>query len=776
MLFLKLIRTALRYKAQFISMILMVSIGIGCFVGFNMEWRSIEVNMNEIFDETGFADYRIYYNENDPFLFQEEDLESILSIDGVDMATRYFNINARLEKKDSKEKDSSVDLCVIEDYGKPTKLYVTEGEEYNSNSLGFYVSDKYAKAHNFKLGDTITLSYESYTITAPILSFVKSGEHLICITEDEIMPDYYAYGFIYMTPKKLKEVLGMELYSQIHVKSKLEAKEFKALVNDKISSKGLVIPKDVNVNYQETNGEMEEGKTMASVLPVLFLAIGILTMITTMHRVTRNEKTQIGTLKALGFKDRRILVHYTSYGLFIGIMGTILGIGIGFLLDYVIMNPNGFMGTYLDFIEWHMAIPFLVWPILLGILILLTFISFLSVLKMLKGTAADALRPYVPKKAHNLLIEKTKIWKKLSFSTKWNLRDIIRNKARTFMTLFGIFGATMLLVAAFGLKDTLQEYINTIDNKVYKYESVITVSSKVDNLAVYEYTESHHADYSSDLSIVIDDSDDVILFSIYNTSNSLYGFTDFNNNEVRLKNDGVYISSRVKNRGYSIGDTITIKPYGKNTSYKVKVIGYVTGFVAESITLSSEYANTLKDENGNPLSYQISSIYTSSSRDDILKENNMVVSSVKTKNEIINSFNSMMELMNTMVIVFVVLAIVLGIVVLYNLGIMSYVERYRELATLKVVGFKNKHISKILISQNVWLSILGVIIGIPSGIGVLELLMWLLGKDYEMNIVVGFMTYFISVVVTIGTSLFVSFILSLKNKHINMVEALKGVE
>ena len=140
------------------------------------------------------------------------------------------------------------------------------------------------------------------------------------------------------------------------------------------------------------------------------------------------------------------------------------------------------------------------------------------------------------------------------------------------------------------------------------------------------------------------------------------------------------------------------------------------------------------------------------------------------------SYDSFMEIMNIMVIIFVFGAVVLGAVVLYNLGIMSYVERARELATLKVVGFRDRHISKILIAQNLWLTVIGVAIGLPGGVGVLNLLLVSLASEYEMCLTLGVLTYSVSILLTFGVSLVVGLFVSKKNKEIDMVEALKGAE
>ena len=132
--------------------------------------------------------------------------------------------------------------------------------------------------------------------------------------------------------------------------------------------------------------------------------------------------------------------------------------------------------------------------------------------------------------------------------------------------------------------------------------------------------------------------------------------------------------------------------------------------------------------------------------------------------------------MDTMVLILVLAAVILGIVVLYNLGVMSYVERYREFATLKVLGFRDKSIGKLLVSQNLWLTLIGVIMGMPAGVGVLQWLLSALASEYELKLMLGPLTYTVSVLLTFGTSLAVGLAVARKNRKIDMVEALKNAE
>ena len=339
MLFRKLWRTMGVYKAQFISMIIMICLGVGVVVGFNTEWYSIERNTDKFFDKCGYADYRIYSERG----FSEEELEKVADIDGADAAARFLSVAADIKGSDG----NSAALTVTTDKD-VSSFIVTSGEAYDANSPdGVWLSDKYAEANDISLGDSITFVYRSTEITGKVCGLIKAAEYLVCVRdESQLMPDYDTYGYAYISPTLYKEAAGFEFYPQIHVISARERDGFFDDVDKAIGETTLTLTKEESSAYSLSRGEIDEGKTMGSVLPVLFLLIAVLTMVTTMHRLCAKEKTQIGTLKALGFKDRRILLHYTSYAFTIGIIGSAAGIGLGYAIAWYVMNPSGTMGTY----------------------------------------------------------------------------------------------------------------------------------------------------------------------------------------------------------------------------------------------------------------------------------------------------------------------------------------------------------------------------------------------------------------------------------------------
>lgn len=796
MLFKKLLRTMGQYKAQFISMIIMIALGFGVFVGANMEWVSIEKNTNRLFEETGLADYKIYSSSAKTggvtATFSEEDLQKIKELDGVKDAARFFSVNADVTlvngekiktEKDGTGKDKIPRAAITVTESESVSFFnVTSGEAYDKAAADkIWVSDKFAEEKEISVGDTLTFGAVqgvSEPLEFKVAGLIKSGEYMVCVQDStQLMPDYKMFGYAYITPaayKKICESAGLPspLYEQINVRvnnfDDFTKQKFSDAVNAALGKTMFILSKEESSSYALAHGEVEEGQTMGAVLPVLFLAIAVLTMITTMHRIAAKEKTQIGTLKALGYKNKRILAHYSSYALAIGIVGAALGIALGYGIAYIIMNPSGMMGTYMDLPYWKLHMPFFCVVVMIAVLFALTLIGFLSVKSMLRGTAADALRPYAPKKMKNLAIEKTKAWKKFSFGTRWNLRDVMRHKSRTLMSLIGIIGCTVLMAGALGMNDTMNAFLTDYYDKAMNYSSRIYVSSASEE-TVAEIAEKYAADASASVSVEIGDKG--VSLDIYDIKHDKVRFLDKKGALVPLRNDGAYLCRRIADE-YKLkaGDTFTISPYGTDKEYTLKVNGVIYSS-SESVAITNAYAEAC-----GVTGYKTDSLYTSAVKNVLLDDELTKNFEIQDKQSIVESFETFTSLLNLSVTVLIAAAIVLGVVVLYNLGVMSYTERYREMATLKVVGFKDKKIAGLLIGQNMWVTVIGVILGLPLAAGTLGYLVKELASEYEMRVVMGWKTFLISTLLTFCVSLVVSLFVAKKNKKIDMVEALKGAE
>jgi len=781
----KLWRTAKVYKVQFISMILLIALGIGVFVGFNAEWVTIGRDTETFFNDCGFADYRIIDEDG----ISSADVDKIRDIEGVSGVSRFLSVNADV-------KDSGNQLALTVRESEHTSGFVLmEGEEYDRwDPEGFWLMDKYAELNGIEPGDKLTVTFEDMEFTGTVRGLIESAEYLICVRdESQVMPDFNTYGYVYASPAMLRKVIEKEIreeepdidddvmsmavkevcdetFCQVNVNSSMDKQDIQAAVDEALGRSLMILTKDENISYAESRGEMNEGRTMGAVLPVLFLAIAILTMITTMNRITISEKTQIGTLKALGFRDGRIIRHYTSYAVVISVIGSALGIVMGYLLCRMVMSQDGMMGTYFVMPDWTIHIPVWIWAIVALIVALTIFIGYLSVRDLLRGTAAETLRPYTPRHIHRLLLEGTALWNRMNFGTKWNLRDIFRHKSRSAMSFIGTFGCMLMLVASFGMNQTMDNFLDTFYNGTAAYASKIFMSSDAENSDAIKLAEDLDGDYSASVSAKVGDK--TLSVDVYNVAHELYRFIDEDSAIIPLPDEGALICKRLaRDFGVKAGDTVTIEPYGTDESYEILISG-INGSLTESISMNEDYAEEIGLTGSE--AYKINSVYTMTDKAQIGTGSN--ITSVQSKQDIIDSFDAFMEIFYFFIIVLIVASVLLCLIVLYNLGIMSYMERYREMATLKVLGFRNKAIGRLLISQNLWIAVAGTLLGIPAGIWALKYLMDMLAREYEMEALVGPVSILLATALNLGVAVIVGWMISRKNRKINMVEALKGAE
>ena len=766
-------------------MILLIALGIGVFVGFNAEWVTIGKDTESFFSDCGFADYRIIDEDG----ISSADVDKIRDIEGVAGVSRFLSVNA-----DVKGTDDQLALTVTE--SEHTSGFVLlEGEEYDRwDPEGFWLMDKYAELNGIEPGDKLTVTFEDMEFTGTVRGLIESAEYLICVRdESQVMPDFNTYGYVYASPAMLRKVIEHQIkeeepdidddvmsmavkevcdetFCQVNVNSSMDKQEIQKAVDDALGRSLMILTKDETVSYAESRGEMNEGRTMGAVLPVLFLAIAILTMITTMNRITISEKTQIGTLKALGFRDRRIIRHYTSYAVVISVIGSALGIVMGYVLCRMVMSQDGMMGTYFVMPDWTIHIPVWIWAIVLLIVGLTIFVGYLSVRDLLRGTAAETLRPYTPRHIHRLFLEGTALWNRMKFGTKWNLRDIFRHKSRSAMSFIGTFGCMLMLVASFGMNQTMDNFLDTFYDGTAAYASKIFMSSDAENSDAVKLSESLDGDYSASVSAKVGDK--TLSVDVYNITHGMYRFIDKDSNIIPLPEEGALICKRLA-RDFDVkaGDTVTVEPYGTDESYDILISG-INGSLTESISMNEDYAEEIGLTGSE--AYKINSVYTMTDKAQIGTDSN--ITSVQSKQDIIDSFDAFMEIFYFFIIVLIVASVLLCLIVLYNLGIMSYMERYREMATLKVLGFRNKAIGRLLISQNLWIAVAGTLLGIPAGIWALNYLMNMLAGEYEMETMVGPVSILAATALNLGVAMIVGWMISRKNRRINMVEALKGTE
>ena len=747
----KIIRTLLNYKAQMISMLLMIILGVGIFLGCNIEWYSIKTNRTNYYEDTGYPEYRIYKDS-----FSLDELQYVKDFSDVKYATRALTTLGSLNN------NTYLMLNVLEDCQNIKPLYI-DGEVYSNEAEGIYLSDLYAKENNIKPNDYLDIEAEGFKIHEPVKGLIKSSEYLICLKDSsQLLPNYKEYAYCYLSPKMITKYLEQAFYNTIYASSKLSTSDFEAEALNALGASITVLSYQDETGYSGSNGEIEEGKTMALLIPTAFILIAVLTMVTTMARISTNERIQMGVLKSLGFKRKKIARHYSLYGLIIGIIGTLIGCVLAYGIAYYIINPKGPMSTYLDFPSWHLYMPW--YGVLMVILLPITLgiISYLIVNSELKGTACETLKPKREKAVKASYIEKTKFFSKASFQTKWNIRDMLRHKARTIMSIIGVLFSTVLIFACMGMRDTVIDFKNTLYNENYNFENKLTLNSQISNTKALDLASKYEADYEANVAIKLNNK--TVVLSIINNSHNLLGIVDEKENRLELKDGGVYVCRRIKDDGYKINKEIDFNLYGSKEIISSKVIGVCLS-MTEGIYMTENTANELG------ISYKIQTLYTNL---NAMVDSN--VSSITTKTELLSAFNTMMEMMDSMIWILILASAILAVVVLYNLASLGYIEKIREMSTLKVIGFTNKKIAKILVVGTIWITVMGLIIGLPLGAYLLDILLRALAGEYEMNMAFGYLSYIVGIVVPFLVSLVTIYLISKKTKKLDMVSALKERE
>ena len=778
----KLFRDVKNNKSQFVTIFLMVFLGVFVFAGIHAYMDGMKVSGDEYYEKNNLQDIWIQ-GEN----FTEEDLKQIKEIDNVKDAERMVTLRASLEE----DKDIIFELNFIES-NNISKMELIDGEKYSIDKDGIWVDYYYAQKKNLKVGDEVSLKFESYLIKEKIKGLIETPDHVYSIKdENAIFPTHEDFAYTYLSINEfpveyihdkmfkafpIEEIDKSNLYVFptviVDVDNLDKLQETKAEIENKIESAKAVTDRDSCFSVKGYQSEVEEGETYSGVFTALFLFIAILSVVTTMRRFVKKQRMQIGTLKALGVKRRKIIIHYLNYGFYISFFASVLGIIVG---DYILGGYFLEMEmSYFEVPSYHTVTIPLVYILAISVVVLITLVTFLSTIKVLKEPASEALRVEMPKvKKAKFTLTTKGIFKNASLSSRWNLRDIGRNKFRTFTAIVGITGCTMLIVCAFGMWDTLHSYLDWNFDVINNFDYKLSLDSnftdeQLDNI-INKYGDSTSKTYG--IEYKKKDSDEKVVNTlIVNDSKGKLQYTDHNREPFKIKDDGIYITEKLsETTGFKVGDKISWHIFGDDTWYETKIVGLNRDPQSQILNMSRKAFENIG------LEYKPDAVYTNEDLSDINEISG--VETIQSIQNLRNGMESMLGMMKTLIIVLIVVSGILGMVIIYNLGVLSFSEKQYQFATLKVLGFKNKQIKKIFVQQNLWLTVVAIILGLPLGFYMVDVIFkQAIGDNYDFNAKIKLYSYLIAIIGTFIVSLITNKILAKKIKTIDMVTSLKGNE
>lgn len=825
MLFRKMLREFKTNFGLFFSIFLLSGLAIAMFCTMEGHVLSQNIARAQYHDECKLSDLWMYGEG-----FSQEQLDTIRGLDFVEAA------QLRMSVTGSTPDFTGVQVDVfLERENVVNTPYFVKGSEFDpSDTDGVWLANAFAVRRGLDVGDDFTIEYNGVTFTKEIKGLVETPEyeyrqadgdadmyleniaivfmsydafpirdyvtHLIesgkitakkvaentklldekleqlkaaGMTVDDITQDMLLQIADNMSDEKLAKLMP---YTQMIVRTK----DGGALSHEDEIAEALDYDYSAIIDRKSVQGlarldsELDQHQAFAYVFVVIFVGIAVLVIATSMGRIVEKQRTQIGTMNALGMKRWKVILHYISYSLIVSVLGVIVGLAAGVGAGAPAMI--GMFEQYYIVPGLHSAFHPMYILIAVVIVAVCSFSCFLSCRKVLKIKPAEALRPAAPKQGKKCIFERLPFWDKLSFNTQYNLRDISRAKLRTFMGIVGTAVGMLLMLYGVGCNQLVDIMTDISFNKIYttRYQVKLSADTKLvdaDNLA-------------DELSGELVMTDAVEISKVKNASSAekkketltviegkqLYNLIDVNNEITQLVPGTVGISRKLAaDMGIKVGDTIYWHIYSKNEWHEAVVGSIYRSCETQGIAyLREDYEKTGAEYTPMLLMTNASQAQAATS----LK----YVTSVNSREDMIAAYEKSMEVVNILVFVMVIFSTIMIVVVLYNSGSLSFNERIKELATLKVMGLQSTQIRHLLTVQNIWLSVIGIIIGTPLGNISLNAMMNSNGENFDYSLSVPVADYIISAVIVLIGSMLVSFMFSSRIKKLDLVETLKGVE
>lgn len=803
------------YK-RFLSLICMAFLGVGFYAGIQSSSPDMLKTLDNFYDENNVYDISVISNVG----LTEDDLLKLSKIKNVELA---INIQEKDTYLEIEENNYVVKL--IEYNSQMNNVYIKEGRlPKNNNEVS--VDNALLENNNLKLGDYITIDGKKYSIVGNVISPLYFSAERPNSNLGSGKVDYYiyvyngsldleAYSNIYITVKGAKKYLTNsdsykklinnvkkdidlikdkqqdirydELYSDI-----IETSEMYGISIDEsnfIKPKWYIYDRLDNTSYKELINASDNLKKIGNIFPIIFFAISVLVSLISMMRMIEEDRVENGTLKSLGYNSFHITLKYVIYSL----LATTIGSSVGAIFGSY-MIPSVIWNIY----KKIFFIPKFIYLLksdynALGLWICILCICGTSVIvciKNLREVPANLMRPKAPKSGKKILLERINfIWKKLKFSDKITIRNIFRYKSRVITTVLGIAGCTSLILAGFGLKDSIKDVTDFQFNNIIKYDKLLMTNESINQIDIEkellndDKVENFTNVNTQNIKVLFNDEEQEVTMITPDDFNSIsksISLIDLKTNNIidNISDNSCIISEKTaKLLDIDVGDKISLLD-NDNNKYDIKVSYIIKNYINQYLYINKNTYNNLFNN------YKINSILISlKDEDKNSKEfdkkyiSNGYALTIVDNDDMKNSMNDMLGSIDSIVAILIIAAASLAFVVLYNLSNINISERKREIATLKVLGFYPSEVDKYINRETVLLTILGIGIGLLFGSYLSHFIISTCEPDYIMfDRHVYTLSYFYSLFITVIFTIIVTIVTHFNLKKINMVTSLKNVE
>ncbi len=795
---------------KYLTLLFIVLFGTGFFAGMLSISTVMEESVEKYYDDNKLFDIQLYSTVG----FDEDDIQDIKSYsdDYIVEGTHFLDVVATYNNN-----ESTIRMEGYDQHQDINQIELVEGRYPSKpNEVLAEVSSDVTK--NPDIGDKIIVERTSQalenvinTSEFEVVGIITAPKYMTKIKETSTLENQQLQTYIYVS----NEVFVNDLYPTVYIYNKgltnlsSFGNQYDKTVDEDLKKfedfvSGIVIKKeeyiqsisgqDVDVEWTILTREQHyssqsfidtvlQMEVIGLLFPIFFFLVSALVCLTTISRMVSNQRSQIGTLRALGYSKLTCMFKYLFYCISATIIGGIIGGIVGvFVFPQIIYNTWN-LSYNLPSIYFEFPYTIVIFSIIIFLIVML-LTTILTIIKETKEVPSELMRPKAPAIGKKIIFEKIPfLWERLSFTSKVTLRNILRYKKRLVMTALGIGGCTCLLITGFGMKDSIGGIVELQYDNLTLYDASITGTidyslieeelQNIDDNAIFVPSVNYmtkitsEESYTSYIQIYENDKE------MKEANNVVDASSD---KTLTLDDNSILISSKLAELlAIKQGDIVLLEGIDGN-SKEVKVGGVFERYINHEIYISSTYYQELFEVIPSVNTVQvISEIDKEILQEDIMEIEG--VDGVLFVDDIITSFDSIISGMDLVVIVIIVCAATLAFVVLGNLASININERKREIATLKVLGFNEKETKSYIFKESIVLTAIGSIVGVILGILIHHFIIRQVEIESMMFLrFASIKSIIYSVLITFIFSILVNKIMLTRIKSIDMVESLKSVE
>ena len=756
-----------RAAMQFFSIILLCALGTFAFAALDGMARMTRTTIDTYFEENNLAHFWVTL----PSGVDRATLGKLETLEGVD------DVIARsvtdLETTLGSDVKVNVNVTAYDGEMAINTPLLREGALLDpSDERGCLIQERFARAQNLGVGDRLSVKLGGQEHTFVIRGVAVSPEYIAL--SRGVAADPEKYGFILINARALPVLPLTE--AVVTIRDGADEAAVQAAIEDALPD-ALVLSRRSHTSTARCDNDAGMFENMRFIFPILAYAVAALIVMTTLSRMIDNQRMQMGTLKALGFSAGKIRNHYLSYAVVPSFIGALIGTVVGHLaLPPILWNALMSQSEMPYRLRPPISLP--AWGMVGLTVVMSVAICYYTYRKSAVETTAALLRPKPPKDGKRILLERiTPLWRRLSFNGKMIVRNLMRNKLRTLMSFVGLLCCTMLIITSFGLQDSVKRLSHNYYTGTLRYDVRANLTGSVGTADSYERRlNAGRVECIMEKGVSLRAASDArtTTLTVLRDDQTMQHLGE-DETHVELKTGFAAVTYKLsKTLDIHVGDTVRLYLPGDD-----EAIPMVVGQIVHNNTVQGVYMNTTTWEAQRKGSFVPTAIQVAQPGEGCIAELEDMdeVDSLDYPTQQIEDMLEMLDALSSVFTMLTGIALALAFVICYNMGLMNFVERLREYATLKVLGYHQKEIRALILNENIIISVLGVLCGVYPGYLFTDLVMH--SCEPEAAFYPGIPTVqsvVLACVITFCFSMFIQLLLTRKVRTIDMVEALKSVE